>query len=543
MSKAPLVSGFVFSLLMASGLLLSPARASAQLPPTDDSYTQRNAPNSNFGTAGTLDVLGSATAGRTAYIRFSLSPLPAGLTGSNVSIATLNLFVNTANAAGTFDVFLVSSTWSEDTITFNAAPSLGAQIASGVAVSTSMAKDYVLANITPAVQAWLNGTTNYGLALVPSAGSTISVTFNSKESITASHDPLIDVELVSAGPQGPMGFQGATGPQGPAGPQGNTGPAGPTGPVGQQGPTGATGPAGPAGPQGPSSPNPLQVAILRWYPANLTTQFFPVGNHPFAVAFDGANIWVTGGDDNTVIKLRASDGTNLGAFGVGTVPLSIAYDGANIWVSAEVGGLTKLRASDGTNLGTFLAAEHPLGGVAFDGSNIWVADDSNNTVIKLRASDGTNLGAFAVGNSPFGVAFDGANIWVANQSSNNLTELRATDGANLGTFAAGSEPNGVAFDGANIWTANEISNDVTKLRASDGANLGTFSVGVNPVFVVFDGANIWVPNYTTNNVTKLRASDGANLGTFPAGSNPQGVAFDGANIWVVNTGSNSVSKF
>jgi hypothetical protein len=37
--------------------------------------------------------------------------------------------------------------------------------------------------------------------------------------------------------------------------------------------------------------NPLQVAILRWYPANLTTSF-GVGSNPNAVAFDGANVWV-----------------------------------------------------------------------------------------------------------------------------------------------------------------------------------------------------------------------------------------------------------
>jgi hypothetical protein len=34
------------------------------------------------------------------------------------------------------------------------------------------------------------------------------------------------------------------------------------------------------------------VAILRWYPANLTTTF-AVGIAPSGVTFDGANIWVT----------------------------------------------------------------------------------------------------------------------------------------------------------------------------------------------------------------------------------------------------------
>jgi len=43
----------------------------------------------------------------------------------------------------------------------------------------------------------------------------------------------------------------------------------------------------------PTEPlNVNAVAILRWYPANLTTTF-AVGIAPSGVTFDGANIWVT----------------------------------------------------------------------------------------------------------------------------------------------------------------------------------------------------------------------------------------------------------
>ena len=54
--------------------------------------------------------------------------------------------------------------------------------------------------------------------------------------------------------------------------------------------------------------NPLQVALLRWYEASEAGNDFPVGDEPEGVAFDGANIWVANSDDDTVSKLRASDG-------------------------------------------------------------------------------------------------------------------------------------------------------------------------------------------------------------------------------------------
>jgi len=49
-------------------------------------------------------------------------------------------------------------------------------------------------------------------------------------------------------------------------------------------------------------------------------QSFPVGKGPAFLAFDGANIWCTDFNDNTVTKLRASDGVPQGTFAVGEIP-------------------------------------------------------------------------------------------------------------------------------------------------------------------------------------------------------------------------------
>lgn len=58
-------------------------------------------------------------------------------------------------------------------------------------------------------------------------------------------------------------------------------------------PSGLVGPQGPQGVQGPPglSYSPLDVALLRWYPAIGTGSAFTVWS-PYGMAFDGANIWV-----------------------------------------------------------------------------------------------------------------------------------------------------------------------------------------------------------------------------------------------------------
>src|SRR5207247_8331811 len=81
-------------------------------------------------------------------------------------------------------------------------------------------------------------------------------------------------------------------------------------------------------------------------------------------------------------------------FAVGVVPRGVAFDGASVWVAnSQSNSVTKLRASDGANLGTFPVGTQPFG-VAFDGANIWVANLGSNTVTKLRARDGPSREAY-----------------------------------------------------------------------------------------------------------------------------------------------------
>src|SRR5439155_2494801 len=224
----------VRALCLMSLLVVVSQFAAAQIPATDDGYTASSSPSSNYGTGSQLNVIGP---GVNSYIRFDLTALPAGLTSSNVSKATLRLNINGVTTSGTFDVYLVISSWTEGALTFSKAPTLGTKVASAIMIPTSK-RNFIDVDVTPAVQSWLSSPTpapNYGIALVPSSGSSISVSFDSKENTSTSHDPELYVALVSAGSQGPQGIQGIQGPQG------QTGATGTTGATGAAGATGATG--------------------------------------------------------------------------------------------------------------------------------------------------------------------------------------------------------------------------------------------------------------------------------------------------------------
>ncbi len=293
-----------------------------------------------------------------------------------------------------------------------------------------------------------------------------------------------------------------------------------------------------------SQANPNQIAILKWYPANTSAQF-SVGRSPWGVAFDGSNVWVSNFSSDTVIKLRASDGSLLGTFKTGNGPTAMAFDGENLWVAnSGSDSVSKIRGRDvrwsWENIcRARLQMELPSTGRVF----CCCKRPWQQYYARLRATDGKVLGTFPTGKAPACVAFDGSNVWVNNSLSASVTKLQGSDGTNLGEFPVGDGAEAIAFDGSNMWITNSDSNSVTKLRASDGSALGTFpglpdSIGDR----VFDGQSMWVTNYRSNTIMKLRISDGALLGTYPTGDEPLVPAFDGANIWVPNTDDNSVSK-
>jgi hypothetical protein len=188
---------------LLSVILLACTVAYGQLTPSADSYTNTADPTTNYGAKTLLDVESS----QTTYIQFNLSSIPSGYTGADITQATLKLYVNTVSAAGSFNVDYVNGTWSESTIDASSAPALGKTIAASVPLVTADKNQFILINVTTAVQAWLNGSeANDGIALV--GNSPLNATFDSKESTTTSHAAELDIVFASSGGGG--GITGIT---------------------------------------------------------------------------------------------------------------------------------------------------------------------------------------------------------------------------------------------------------------------------------------------------------------------------------------------
>jgi hypothetical protein len=130
--------------------------------PVADTYASNVDPSTNFGGEPTLVVqhtdVGETI--RTTYLRFDLSPIPAG---STILSAGLQLYLTQASASATYRLDRTTSPWQEFNLTWDTRPSAGGNFDSPVHDELVGWKYW---NAVQPVADWVSGAaTNYGLAI------------------------------------------------------------------------------------------------------------------------------------------------------------------------------------------------------------------------------------------------------------------------------------------------------------------------------------------------------------------------------------------
>src|SRR5436190_21804730 len=137
-----------FVLAFVGACFLRPGDASAVLAmPEADAHTTAGSPGT-FGAVKTLRIQGPPARNRvrTAFIGFGLSTLPPGTTGSEVTRATLMVFVNAVRVPGSLDVRQVPSAWRSFPTRRSSDLTLGATIASALLAPPK--NEFLLVDVT-----------------------------------------------------------------------------------------------------------------------------------------------------------------------------------------------------------------------------------------------------------------------------------------------------------------------------------------------------------------------------------------------------------
>src|SRR5271156_3159824 len=201
-------SRITIGIALCAASLLAPVVAHAQAPVTDDTYSQRGREWSN----GSAPLVVVQSPNVNGYLRFNLSVFPPNLQSGDIEKATLKLFVNSVQGAGTMYVCRLEANqpWDEKKLGGSEPSCDPGTEAIPVLMTKDMILNYVVIDVTPIAQYWYqNPGTNNGIGLFStnpstSAASDVFVSFVSKEG------PQIgrDAQFVFAGRQQAAGFYG-----------------------------------------------------------------------------------------------------------------------------------------------------------------------------------------------------------------------------------------------------------------------------------------------------------------------------------------------
>lgn len=159
----------LLTVLVLPGLMPTAQAAERTLLSAKDAYIDLETPNSNAGTGQSIDIGFNQTPSvvrRRALIAFDLSPIPPQ---TILLSATAVLRCGQLKNAGTYGWHLVTSSWGELTVTWNNQPTFAAlpvateNMGDTVPGGFCTVGDVVRDDITPLVQAWIDGTPNEGM--------------------------------------------------------------------------------------------------------------------------------------------------------------------------------------------------------------------------------------------------------------------------------------------------------------------------------------------------------------------------------------------
>lgn len=176
-------------------------RLTVTLYPSDDNLFQTDSPNFNHGPSTEI-AAGEEDFTNTIYrlaIRFSFATMPVSTV---ITAASLKMycFGDASNGTGRAKLHRNTSSWSENTVTWNTQPSNDASVVSYSDIANGYTGDVTWTGLASIVQAWINGTyNNYGMKMRITSTSSESeddkhFKFRSKEYVTQGQRPRLILE-------------------------------------------------------------------------------------------------------------------------------------------------------------------------------------------------------------------------------------------------------------------------------------------------------------------------------------------------------------
>jgi len=215
-------------------------------------------------------------------------------------------------------------------------------------------------------------------------------------------------------------------------------------------------------------------------------------------------------------------------------PYGLASDGDNIWVSNFYGPeIAKIpHSAEHMDEVEFISLTNDINAgswnVAYDGCCLWFTLFTKSSVVRLNPKN-LERRVISVDSSPRGIAFDGDFIWVCNHGSNTISIIDVETCQIVRTVELTAAPWHVAFDGRYMWVA--ANNHLYKVEKPWGDLIPITDLSFNRGYLTFDGTHIWV---SSRNAALVKVDVVTGVPQFNVDNiikSTQTIAFDGTFLW------------
>ena len=215
-------------------------------------------------------------------------------------------------------------------------------------------------------------------------------------------------------------------------------------------------------------------AVVTTFPVGIGCQC--VGPDGAGVSPDGAIVYVTNEEDNTVSVINAQTNRVAATIAVGSRPAATAasLDGSRVYV-VNTSSVSVIDTSSNVVVATIPLGVVQARGVALspDGTRLYVATYGSNSIKVINTASNSVIATIPVGNLPLGVdaSPDGSKVYVANLTGNSVSVISTATNTVVATIPVGTQPSSarvtpdgsrvyVAHYGSGLWVINAQTNSV-----------------------------------------------------------------------------------
>jgi YVTN family beta-propeller protein len=260
------------------------------------------------------------------------------------------------------------------------------------------------------------------------------------------------------------------------------------------------------------------------------TEQLTIGSKPSAIAAGGGFVWVASEADGTVSRIDPTS-RRVRTFDVGQSATGLAYGSRSLWVTnGEERTLVQINP-DALSVVQPIAVENGPGPVAVGEDAVWVANTIDGTVSRIDLARGEAAEPVPVGPNPAGIAVGMGAVWVTSQAGGSVLRLDPGSGEVVGAVAVGNGPTGVAVGEGSLWVANRQDGTVSRIDPASNSVAATIPVGASPTGIAAGNRAIWVANEGDGTIARIDPDADRVDETIPVESSPSALALAKGAVW------------